>query len=148
MLQSQLKSIGLTVDVVALDVGSLIAQWSKGDYDAMYFFVYPTTTDPARNQEIWLSSGSFHFWNPGQAKPATPWEARIDELMHQQSSTMDRAARRRLFADVQRTMAEHLPLVCFAAGKVAVAMSARVHGATPGVMQPQVLWNAEALWVR
>src|SRR5262249_13509473 len=147
VLQSQLREVGLSVDVVALDLGSLVAQWGKGAYDAMYFYVRASATDPSRNQEIWLSSGSFHFWNPGQAKAATPWEAHIDDLLHQQDTTMDQARRRQLFADVQRTLADHVPLVCFAAPTVTVAMSARVRGAKPSVLQPPVLWNAEALWV-
>ncbi len=147
MLQEQLRQVGLTVDVVAVDQGSLIQQWGKADYDAIYFYVKASATDPARNLEIWLSSGSFHFWNPEQVKPATAWETTVDDLMRKQSATMDRAERRRLFADVQRLYAEHLPLIYFAVPKVMIAMSARVRGATPSVVQPPVLWNAEALSV-
>jgi peptide/nickel transport system substrate-binding protein len=145
VIQEQLRKTGLGVDIVALDRGALLAQFAKGDYDAMYFVVYPNATDPALNLDFWLSSGSFHFWNPGQSKPATPWEATIDDLMHKQSTTLDRAERRRLFAEVQRVFAAHLPVLYFAAPKVTVAMSARVSGATPVVLQPQVLWNAEML---
>jgi peptide/nickel transport system substrate-binding protein len=147
MLQEQLRQAGLTIDVVAVDQGSQIDPWSKADYDAIYFFVKASATDPARNLEIWLSSGSFHFWNPEQAKPATEWEAAADDLMRKQSATSDRAERRRLFAGVQRLYAEHLPLLYFAVPKVTIAMSSRVRGATPSVVQPPVLWNAEALWV-
>jgi len=52
-----------------------------------------------------------------------------------------------LTAPAQRTLAEHLPIVNFAAQKVTVAMSARLRGAMPVPMKPPVLWNAEMLSV-
>ena len=52
------------------------------------------TFEPAN--DFWLSSGQFHLWNPGQKKPATPWEAEIDGLMKKQSTTTDLAERRRI----------------------------------------------------
>ena len=54
--------------------------------------------------------------------------------MRQQSTTLDPAERRRLFAEVQRTMEVEAPLICVASPKVMIAMSARVHGATPSVL--------------
>jgi ABC-type transport system substrate-binding protein len=60
---------------------------------------------------------------------------------------MDPAKRVALFADVQRVFAEHEPMVFFAAPKVTVAMSARVTGAMPAVVKPQILWKPETLAV-
>jgi len=147
LLQSQLKQVGLGVDVVALEFTAVVASINKADYEAAYFGVSADSFDPARNADFWFSSGSFHFWNPGQPKPASEWEAKIDDLMRQQTASRDPETRRQLFAQVQQTMAEHLPIVYFAAPKVTVAMNARVHGATPSVLRPPILWNAEALSV-
>jgi peptide/nickel transport system substrate-binding protein len=147
VLRDQLKKIGLIVDVVALDPKQVMGQWAKGDYDAIYYGIQSDARDPARNLEFWMSSGSFHLWNPEQATPATPWEAHIDELMRRQASTINREERRRLFRDVQAIFIEHLPCIYFAAVKATVAMSARVAGAMPSVLQPPVLWNAEQLSV-
>ena len=147
LLQAQLKQVGLMVDVVALEFGAVVASIGKGDYEAAYFGVASDSFDPARNPEFWFSSGSFHLWNPAQAKPATAWEAKMDDLMKQQTSSLDSQTRRQLFAQVQQTMSEHLPVVYFAAPKVTVAMNARVQGATPSVLQPPILWNAEVLSV-
>jgi hypothetical protein len=36
---------------------------------------------------VWLSSGSTHLWHLGETKPATDWEAQIDQLMQKQIST-------------------------------------------------------------
>ena len=147
-LKDQLAKVGLTVDVAALDQLSLIDHWQRADYDAMYHYILFDTPDPSRNLEFWASSGGFHFWDPGQKKPATAWEAEIDAKMRAVSSTMDEAARVRAFADVQRVMAAHLPIVYFIAPRVMVPMSGRVRGATPAVLLPlTVLWNADSLWI-
>ncbi len=148
VIQEHLRRVGLTVDIVSLEVGAMVARWMARDYDAMFFYVVFDSFDPARSLEYWMSSGSFHFWNPGQTTPATSWEVRIDDLMRQQSTTLDPVARRELFAEAQRTLAEHLPILYFVAPRVTFAMNARVLGATPSVLQPAILWNAEMLSVR
>jgi peptide/nickel transport system substrate-binding protein len=145
VIQQELAQVGLTVDVEPVERGAIPARSGSGDYDAIYFGVLSDAFDPARNLDYWMSSGSFHFWNPGQLKPATPWEAKIDDLMRQQASTLDSEARHRLFEEAQRTLADHMPSLYFAAPKQTVATSARLSGATPSVMSPPVLWNAEVL---
>ncbi len=147
MIKEHLRRVGLDVDVVPLDFNSVIEAWSQGEYDAILFAIESDSFDPARNQEFWLSSGSFHVWHPGQTSPATTWEAKIDDLMKKQSTSMDADARRRLFADAQRVFAEHEPVLYFAAPKVILATSARVHGVTASVLAPNLLWNAERLFV-
>ncbi len=147
MVQEQLRRVGLDVDVVPLEVNAMVARWTARDYDAMYFYFVFDSLDPARSMELWMSSGSLHLWNPGQATPATDWEARIDDLMLRQSTTLDESERHRLFGEAQRTLAQHLPILYFAAPHVTYATSARVTGAMPSVLQPAILWNAEVLSV-
>lgn len=147
VIQEHLRRVGLDVDIAALDVPAMIERYMSGDFEAMYFYVAPDSFDPARNLDFWLSSGGFHFWNPGQPSPATEWEARIDDLMQRQATTMDTGERRQLFAEVQRILADHLPILYFAAPEVTYAVSARVRGAMPSVLQPAILWNAERLAV-
>ena len=145
IIQEALRRVGLAVDVVPLERGSMIERWSKGDYDAIYFAISFDAFDPARNMEFWMSSGAFHFWHPAQVKPSTTWEARIDDLMTQQSTTLDQEKRRELFAEAQKEFAAHLPVLYFAAPKAVIAASSRVLGVVPSVLSPAVLWNAEAI---
>jgi peptide/nickel transport system substrate-binding protein len=147
VLRESLAAIGIAVDVVAMDLGSMMERWSKGDYDAIYHLLIATDTDPAGNADLWQSSGSMHLWHPNQTRPATDWEARIDTLMTEQVGTPDVATRRRLFNEVQHLMAEHEPMVVFAAPHVYVATSARLGGVVPSVQRPQILWNADTLTV-
>jgi len=147
IIQEQLKSIGLQLDVVPLEVRSMLERWGKSDYDAILFAIEFDSIDPARNMDFWRSSAPFHVWQPRQSTPATTWEAKIDDLIAKQSTTLDSAERRRLFADAQRTLAEHEPALYFAAPKIILATSGRVRGITPAVLPPNILWNAEVISV-
>ena len=149
VVRDELKKIGLVVDVVALEGNALIKTFLSGEsYDAVYFFLAASDTDPAMNGDFWLSSGGAHIWNPGQKSPATDWERQIDELMARQARTIDDAERRRVFTDVQKIFAAHLPMVHFAAPRVFVATSSRVTNLSPAVSRPQLLWSADTIAVK
>jgi peptide/nickel transport system substrate-binding protein len=147
VIKDQLRQIGLQADVVPMETRAMINAWSSGEYDAIYFGVEFDSFDPARNGDFWSSSGSFHVWNPGQAKPSTTWEGQIDQLMMRQATSMDSVERRRLLVEAERVLAEHMPALFFAAPKVILATSARVRGVTASVLAPYILWNADMLSV-
>jgi peptide/nickel transport system substrate-binding protein len=147
VLQEQLRQAGMTVDVVPVDQGALFQRYTQGNYDSIYFGIQASATDPALNPGFWLSSGDFHFWNPGQKTPATDWERRIDELMHVQATSPDLEDRQRAFADVQRIFVEELPAIYFVTPKVTLAVSARVANPQAAPQLPQLLWSAETLAV-
>ena len=147
VVQEQLRQIGMAVDVVTMDPRGLFARWNAGDYDAMYFGLQASSTDPWLVPEFWLSSGAFHFWHPKQARPATEWEARIDALMRDHAGEADLDRRRQAFTDVQRLFAEQLPSIYFVAPRVTLATSARVLNPTPAPQIPQLLWSADTLAV-
>ena len=147
IIQEQLQAVGLTVDVIALERTALITHILGGTYDAAFLSFVFDSFDPSAQLDLWLSKGNFHVWHRLQAKPSTDWEARIDDLMVKQSTTLDPAERRRLFAEAQRVWAANMPVITFAAEKIVVATSARVGGAMPSVLAPPILWNAEMLWL-
>lgn len=147
LIQAHLREVGVDVGIQLVDVQTIIGRYGSADYDAIYFGVDATGGDPAGLAPFWLSSGGMHFWNPGQAEPATDWEATIDDLFRRQMTALDAAERHRLFAEAQRVLARHLPIIHFAAPTVTIAMGARVGGARPSVFVPPVLWNAERLFV-
>ncbi|MGH9372236.1 MAG: ABC transporter substrate-binding protein [Vicinamibacterales bacterium] len=147
ILQEQLRGLGLGVDVVGVDLGSLFKRWQAGDYDTIFHGLQLSATDPAMNLDFWLSSGSAHVWNPGQPTPATEWERQIDELMRQQASATTLPERQRLFSDVQGLFGEYLPALYFVAPRVTLALSPRVANANPAPQIPQVLWSADTLAV-
>ena len=73
---------------------------------------------------------------------------KIARVMSRQIATLDQTERQRIFIDVQKIFAEHLPAVYFAAPHVFVATSSRLTNVTPSRIPPQVLWSADTLQVR
>jgi peptide/nickel transport system substrate-binding protein len=147
VIRDELKKIGIVVDIVALDGGVVIQQILSGKYDAVYFHPFVNDPDPANSLDFWLSSGGAHFWNIGQKTPATEWERRIDELMLRQAQSADERERKRLFDEVQKIFAEHLPAVYFVASHIFAAASTRVTNVTPVVLRPQLLWSPDSVAV-
>jgi peptide/nickel transport system substrate-binding protein len=147
VIRDELKKIGIAVDVVTLDATAVIEQIMSGKYEALYYSAYMSGTDPASSPDFWLSAGTTHLWNIGQKTPATEWEGRIDELMTRQMQLNDEAERKRLFDDVQKIFADHLPAIYFAAPRMFAAASPRVINVTPAVQRPQLLWSPDTVAV-
>jgi peptide/nickel transport system substrate-binding protein len=148
VLRDSLAKVGIRMDVAALEVGALVERLERGDYEAIYFRFLWTDFDPALHLDFWLSSGGAHVWNPKQAQPATLWEQRIDALMLKQAAALDQAERKRVFDEVQRILADELPILYFVAPRAYVATSTRVVNVAPSLIRPVILWNADSLAVR
>ena len=147
VIRDELKKIGLTVDVVALDSGSVIKAFLTAKYDAVYYAIDKTDMDPATNLDFWLSSGSAHVWNLQEKAPATDWEKQIDALMARQIAVPDAGERKRLYNDVQKIFSQHVPVLYFVAPKIYVASSMRMTNVIPAVSRPQLLWRPDAVAV-
>ena len=148
VVQEQLRKIGITMDVVELDPQSLFGRYGAGDWESICYGFQTSALDPAMSLDFWLSSGGLHVWNPNQRAPSTPWEKQIDDLMQRQSAAPTLAERQRLFADVQRIFGENVPGIYFVAPKITIALSRRVGGAEPVLLDPKILWAADSLYVR
>jgi peptide/nickel transport system substrate-binding protein len=149
VIRDEMAKIGLTIDVVALDGAALIQKFLSGrDFDAVYFSVSTSDTDPALNADFWMSTGYAHVWRLHQTQPATEWERQIDELMTRLMRTFDERERRSAFDRVQVLFAEHLPMVHFVAPKVFAVASSRVANVTPALSRPQLLWSPDTIAAR
>ena len=147
VLREDLRPLGIAVDVVALEQGALTERMVKGDFEAIAFFFSSSNLDPAMNPDFWLSSGSAHIWNIGQATPATEWEKQVDGLMQKVMSGTDQAERKQFFDQVQKIFAENLPVIYFVAPRMYMGVSSRVGSMSPTILRPQLLWSADTLTI-
>ena len=146
MIQQDLSQVGIKVNVVTLDFPSLIERMTRTfDYEACILGLVNTDLDPNGQMTVWLSSGENHQWNPGQAAPATGWEAEIDKLMREQAAAPTDKERKAKFDRVQQIVAEQQPFIYLINKDVLVAVSSNVVGAAPVVLNPPGFWNVETL---
>ncbi len=111
LIQSDLAKLGIKVNTVSLDFNSLVDRLTKSfDYEAVLLSIN-IEADPLEAMNVWMSSGSHHAWWISEKSPATPWEARIDELEKFQASSGSRDARKKAFDEVQRIAVEQEPII-------------------------------------
>ncbi len=149
MIQQDLKEIGIRVEVVPLEFRAMLDRVLQShDYETAVMGLGRGDTDPNSQLNVWMSSGDDHLWNLGQTKPATPWEAEMDQLMTQQMSAVAMKERKRLYDRLQEIEAESVPFVCLVSPDVLVGARHRVGNFKPAVIDPQTLWNSEQLFIR
>jgi peptide/nickel transport system substrate-binding protein len=106
-----MKSIGIGVNLVFLDFATIVAKIDNTlDYEAA-MMGFTGGGDPSGGKAIYRSDGFLHVWNPRQESPATSWEARVDEIMDMQESTLDEKKRLELIYEMQDIFSEELPLI-------------------------------------
>jgi len=148
MIQQDLAAIGIRLNVATLDFSSLIERITKSSqYESCLLGAINVDLDPDAQMNMWLSSSAEHAWNPNQKTPATPWEAEIDKLMRAQASTTDTNRRKQYFDRVQELVWDQAPVLYLASKDALVAVSPAVKNVAPAVLHPQLLWNAERLWI-
>ena len=146
LIQEDLKSLGIQVSVVALDFPALIERLMHSqDYEACLLGLENVDPDPNSMMNIWLSSSPNHQWNPSQVEPATPWEAEIDRDMKEQASTPDDAKRKHAVDRVQQIVADEQPFIYLVYPNTLYALSPKLTGVQPAILQPGLVWNVERL---
>jgi peptide/nickel transport system substrate-binding protein len=149
IIQDDLKQLGMRVQVATLELRAVLDRLLKTyDYEASLLALGAGDADPNAELNVMLSSGGTHLWHPEQPRPATPWEAEIDALMRQQITTLDAAARKRLYDRVQELVVEHLPVIPLVSPNVLVGASRALGNFRPAVLDHQTLWNVEELFWR
>ena len=84
----------------------------------------------------------------GLQEGATENSAAAKDLLEDLVRRGVKAERQRLFVEVQKIFGENLPAIYFVAPNVTIALSRRVGGAVPGVLDPKILWQADTLYAR
>jgi peptide/nickel transport system substrate-binding protein len=149
LIQDDLKQLGMHVQVVPLEFRSLLDRVLQSkEYDACVLGVANYDADPNSDINVWLSSGGSHFWNLGQPKPSTPWEAEIDQLMEKQLSSRTYDERKHSYDRIQEVIRENQPLIFLASPDILAGAKNTIGNFHPAILEPYVLWNVEQLYLR
>jgi peptide/nickel transport system substrate-binding protein len=146
ILQQDLMKIGIHLNFLPIEFQALIERITKNQqYETCLLGFSNVEIDPNSQMNVWMSSGTLHAWNPGQAKPATAWEAEIDRLMQAQHTVSEAGARGKAFNGVQEILADQTPAVFLVHPDVLVAVSPLLRNAAPSPLPPHLYWNIEYL---
>ncbi|MGH9752142.1 MAG: ABC transporter substrate-binding protein [Blastocatellia bacterium] len=149
VIQGNLAKLGIKMQVAPIDFPDLQRRISESyDYDACLLVRSVSEPDPSSYTNFLSSSSPTCLWRPKQSRPATAWEARIDELLATQARETNPDRRRAAFHEIQRIIAEQLPVIPIVARHTTTAANQRVGNCRPSAIPPYSLWNAEELSVR
>jgi peptide/nickel transport system substrate-binding protein len=149
LIQQDLAAVGMQVNVVTLDFPALVERlMHTQDYEACLLGLENVDADPNEMMNVWLSSSPNHQWNPSEKTPATAWEAEIDKEMNLQATSAKDAVRKAAVNRVQQIVADEEPFIYLVYPNVLVALSPRLEGAQPAVIEPELWWNAGELRLR
>ncbi|HKQ99300.1 MAG TPA: ABC transporter substrate-binding protein [Pyrinomonadaceae bacterium] len=149
VIQQDLAKLGINMQPAPIEFQALTARWSQSyDYDAILMGLSVTDPDPSSYTSLLQSASGNHQWYPKQPKPATDWEARLDQLDTEQAHEMDPARRKAIFRDIQVIITEQMPIIPIVARHITSAANTRVGNYRPGTLLPYSLWNVEELFVK
>jgi peptide/nickel transport system substrate-binding protein len=149
VIQEDLSRLGIRMQVAPIDSIEFRRRTAESyDYEAALLVPAPSEPDPSTYTNFLSSRSPTNPWRPKQPRPATAWEARIDELLATQARETNPDRRRAVFHEIQRILAEQLPIIPIVARHVPVAANQRVGNHRPSAIPPFSFWNAEELYIR
>jgi peptide/nickel transport system substrate-binding protein len=107
----ELSKVGIKLNVRPIQFQKIVESLTKGyDWQSIMISV-GSNYFPTQGDNVWLSSGNLHLWNPLQAKPATAWEAKVDELYWQGYSERDPVKAKKIWDQYQRILLDQVPIM-------------------------------------
>lgn len=150
LLKEDLRRIGLDVTLQLLDFSDLVTRTSDTfAYEACLLGVASgVPPHPAMGANSILSAGRLHEWNPGQKKPATPWEAKVDELYGSLKKTFDAGEQKKIYGEIQRIFCEQVVQIPTANQRLFVASSNKIGNVKPSILRPYLTHNLSELYLK
>lgn len=123
-IQAQLKKVGIDMQIETLETTVYVNRWLAGDFDAAVALNGGNPDPDAMFYRYWHSTGNLN-------KVAAYKDADIDKLLDQGRAVSDPAARKTIYTDIQKKLAEAAPWVWLYVGNDYRAGQPSVKGFTP-----------------
>ncbi len=133
IIKEDLKKIGIKVNFAPIDFNKLVNDLTQSyNWEAVIIGLTGSYI-PYFGQNVWLSSGSLHMWYPRQKKPATEWEAKIDELFNKAATELDPKKRDKYYKEAFRIIGIQQPMIFLVAPESLLAVNKKLKNVFPTV---------------
>jgi peptide/nickel transport system substrate-binding protein len=122
-IQAQLKKIGIDSEIESLELGVYVDRWLKGDFDATVALNGGNPDPDIMFFRYWHSTGNLNL-------VANYKDPEIDKLLEQGRVTADPAARKTIYDNIQKKLADAAPWVWLYVGYEYRVMQPYVKGFT------------------
>jgi peptide/nickel transport system substrate-binding protein len=111
IIRRDLENLGMKVNFQAIEFNTLVSKLtSTYEWDAIVLGL-TGGVEPHFGKNVWTTTGQLHMWHPNQEKPATPWEARIDDLFSKGVQELNEDKRKVIYDEFQQIVSEELPVI-------------------------------------
>jgi len=111
IFKQDLEKLGIKANYRPLEFTTLVEKLDTTfDWDCV-LIGFTGGIEPNNGANFLRSSGNLHIWNPTEPKPATPWEAKIDQLLDQGTMVMDPKERAPYYWQIQQILHDQLPII-------------------------------------
>lgn len=150
VLKDDLAKLGITANIRPVPFNDVVTALSDArNFEAVVLgWASGVPPDPSLSKNAMLSSGRNHGWYPNQEKPVTPWEARIDELMHQSAEVFDYAERKKLVDELYYIFSDEQPQIMLVVQNAFAAGRNYLGNFRPAALRPVVHWNIEKVFLK
>ncbi len=147
-VQADLAKVGIKVNPQPIAFNELVTHaQSDFQYDSMLLgLTGGIPPDPSLGVNVWKSSGMTHFWHVGQSKPATAWEAQIDQMVDELTVSFDQTRRKQLWDEIQRMINDQAVFVYLPSQKAFVAVRDGFGNVRPAPTPPRVTWDLRSIY--
>ncbi|HEY9732596.1 MAG TPA: ABC transporter substrate-binding protein [Drouetiella sp.] len=157
MMITDMKKLGITVNISPLDFNVLNDKVNSGDWEVCLEALSPgDALEPNDGANVWKSDGRLHFFDQRQpddagnivATDARPWEKKIDEIFNQGAQTLDKAKRHQLYDQYQQIVYDEAPYVYLVTPSTIVAARDTLKNYTPTTLSQYTsgVHNVEEVW--
>jgi peptide/nickel transport system substrate-binding protein len=149
-VREDLAKIGIRMTLVPVEFNTLITNLrSDFQYDSILLGLQSgVPPDPGNGQNVYRSSGATHNFFPGQLKPGTPEEARVDQLVDLLVSTQDLNERKKHWHEIENIWNEQSWYIWLPILDVKLPVSNRFGNLQPSVMAHRLIWNIDRVYVK
>ena len=107
VLQQQLRQVGIALDIRSFEAATFLADVTKGAYQIHSLRWIGGNQDPDIFENLFATAS----FAPKRANRTFYSNPRVDELIQQGRSTLDREKRKAIYDEVQQILAEDLPYI-------------------------------------
>lgn len=148
IIQESFQAVGIEGKRKMVDFNTLVTAIADTfEYEACLLGL--TGSDkPFNGLNVYRSSGRTHPWFPSQKTPATPWEARVDELIEEYLAAPEEAKQIEIWHEIQKIYAENQPMAWVANPNAYVVVRNKFGNIRPQVIRPRVLWSVDEIYLK
>jgi peptide/nickel transport system substrate-binding protein len=149
-IKDDLAKVGIKMTLAPVDFNTVVTNIRDDfNYEAILLGIGGAVPPwPSNFGNVYRSGGITHYHFVRQQKPATPEEARIDQLMDTIVTTIDVPKQQAAWKEIQTIWNEQCWDIWLPVLKIKNPMSNKFGNGQPSIITPRIIWNIDRVYAK